>query len=207
VSGISRRRLLVGGAGAAALGSAGLIALDRRGDGTAGASGASGADVVGFHGRHQAGIVTPAQDRLCFAAFDAITDDPNELAALLRDWTAAAARMTTGLEATEDGALGGPYSAPPDDTGEALGLRASRLTLTFGFGRSMFRSSDGTERFGLADRMPAALAPLPHFRGDDLDPTRSDGDLCVQACADDPQVAFHAVGNLARIGFGVVALR
>ena len=33
-----------------------------------------------------------------------------------------------------------------------------------------------------------------------LDPARSGGDLCVQACADDPQVAFHAVRNLARSG-------
>ena len=40
-----------------------------------------------------------------------------------------------------------------------------------------------------------------------LDPTRSDGDLAVQACADDPQVAFHAIRNLTRIGRGVVTLR
>lgn len=32
-------------------------------------------------------------------------------------------------------------------------------------------------------------------------------DLCVQACSDDPQVAVHAIRNLARIGFGRVALR
>ncbi len=31
--------------------------------------------------------------------------------------------------------------------------------------------------------------------------------MCIQACADDPQVAVHAVRNLARIGFGTVALR
>ncbi len=29
----------------------------------------------------------------------------------------------------------------------------------------------------------------------------------MQACSNDPQVAFHAVRNLARIGFGVVSLR
>jgi deferrochelatase/peroxidase EfeB len=40
-----------------------------------------------------------------------------------------------------------------------------------------------------------------------LDPLRSDGDLCVQACADDPQVAVHAIRNLARLAFGVAALR
>ena len=42
---------------------------------------------------------------------------------------------------------------------------------------------------------------------DKLDPERSDGDLCDQACADDPQVAVHAIRNLARIGFGRVSLR
>ena len=43
--------------------------------------------------------------------------------------------------------------------------------------------------------------------GEHLDPNRSDGDLCVQACADDPQVAFHAVRNLARLGRGLVEIR
>ena len=45
------------------------------------------------------------------------------------------------------------------------------------------------------------------FGGDQLDPERSGGDLCVQACADDPQVAFHAVRNLARLGRGHVTMR
>ncbi|MGY1640287.1 Dyp-type peroxidase domain-containing protein [Geodermatophilus sp. SYSU D00703] len=37
---------------------------------------------------------------------------------------------------------------------------------------------------------------LPAFPGDQLDPARSGGDLCIQACANDPQVAVHAVRNL-----------
>jgi deferrochelatase/peroxidase EfeB len=57
------------------------------------------------------------------------------------------------------------------------------------------------------DRKPEALRELPHFPADNLDPSRSNGDLCVQACAHDPQVAVHAIRNLARIGFGTVALR
>jgi deferrochelatase/peroxidase EfeB len=40
-----------------------------------------------------------------------------------------------------------------------------------------------------------------------LDPARSDGDIVVQACADDPQVAVHAIRNLARIGFGKARVR
>src|SRR4030095_14215909 len=35
----------------------------------------------------------------------------------------------------------------------------------------------------------------------------SAGNLCGQACSDDPQVAFHAIRNLARIGRGTVVMR
>ncbi len=51
------------------------------------------------------------------------------------------------------------------------------------------------------------LRELPHFPADNLDENRSNGDLCIQACAHDPQVAVHAIRNLARIGFGTVAMR
>jgi deferrochelatase/peroxidase EfeB len=159
-----------------------------------------------FYGEHQAGILTPVQDRLHFAAFDVITHSREELVQLLKDWTVAAARMTQGLGAGEVGPTSGPYAAPPDDTGEAIGLPAAGLTITFGFGPTLFRKV-GKDRFGLADRQPDALQRLPHFPADKLDPQRSDGDLCVQACADDPQVAVHAVRNLARIAFGRASLR
>lgn len=202
----SRRRFLaVAGSGTAvaAAGAGGLAVVNRGGDGASSASG----QVVEFYGPHQAGIVTPAQDRLHFAAFDVITDDRDQLIGLLRRWTEAAALMTVGRPVGEFGAVDGPYLAPPDDTGEALDLAAAHLTITVGFGPGLFVDDDGRDRFGLGDRRPAALERLPHFPGDRLDPARSDGDLCVQACADDPQVAVHAVRNLARLGFGVVALR
>jgi len=167
-----------------------------------GSPGESAADHHAFHGAHQAGIVTPAQDRLYFAAFDVTTDDRAALVDLLRRWSDAAALLTRGrpLGAGDD-------DLAPVDTGEALGLPPANLTLTFGFGRSLFLDADDRDRFGLADRLPRALRPLPHFAADDLDLARSDGDLCVQACADDPQVAVHAVRNLARLGFGTVSLR
>jgi deferrochelatase/peroxidase EfeB len=126
---------------------------------------------------------------------------------LLKVWTEAAERMTQGLPAGPVGPAQGAPLAPPDDTGEAIGLSPGGLTLTFGFGPGMFRDDRGRDRFGLADRQPAALRDLPHFAGDQLDMARSRGDICVQACSDDPQVAFHAVRNLARIGFGTVAVR
>ena len=158
-----------------------------------------------FYGTHQAGIVTPAQDRLHFAAFDVTTRSREELIGLLKDWTEAAARMTQGYGAGEIGPTSGPYGAPPDDTGEAIGLPPAGLTITFGFGPSLFRRG-GKDRFGIADRQPAALQRLPLFPSDKLDPDKSDGDLCIQACADDPQVAVHAIRNLARIAFGRAAI-
>lgn len=197
------RRALIGWGGAGlALGAAaagGAAAMARTGDDAAPAAAAAGA-AVAFHGPHQAGIATPVQDRLHFAAFDVKTDDRAEFVRLLKDWTEAARRMTAG-KAVGEGAYGGLPEAPPDDTGEALGLKPSRLTLTVGFGPSLFT------RFGLAGRRPEALVDLPQFAGDNLDPNRSGGDLCVQACADDPQVAVHAIRNLARIGMGKVVIR
>ena len=199
--GVSRRSFLgLAAAGAVtAVGGTEVVAV--LGDGTADAA-IPEPSVVPFYGLHQAGIVTPAQGRLQFAAFDVITKDRTELRDLLQAWTAAAARMTQGLDAGPIGAVSGPPDAPPDDTGEAQGLAPAQLTVTAGFGPALF-----DKRFGLASRRPAALVALPAFAGDALDPARSGGDLCVQACSDDPQVAVHAIRNLARIGHGVVAVR
>lgn len=199
---IDRRRFLT----LAGAGTAGAVALGVAGYGRI-AGGGDGPVVVPFHGAHQAGIVTPAQDHLHFAAFDLTTDDRRDLVALFQAWTAAAAALARGEDVGRYGAVDGPYLAPPEDTGEARGLPASGLTVTFGLGPGVFADGAGNDRFGLASRRPAALQALPHFPGDNLDPARSGGDLCVQACADDPVVAVHAVRNLARIAFGTAAVR
>jgi deferrochelatase/peroxidase EfeB len=202
---VSRRGLLGGGTAVA-----GVAACFAAGDAYAGRGEAAGRGVATtypFRGEHQAGIVTPAQDRLHFAAFDVTTRSRAELVGLLRAWTLAAERMTQGLPAGPVGPTDGAPQAPPDDTGEAMGLSSGGRTITFGFGPGLFRDDHGRDRFGLADRRPEALTDLPHFAGDRLDPARSRGDLCVQACSEDPQVAVHAIRNLARIGFGTVAVR
>jgi deferrochelatase/peroxidase EfeB len=202
--GLSRRGLLgLAGAGVAGLG------LGVAGDRVAVAAASSDASAVyPFYQQHQAGILTPAQDRLHFAAFD-MSDGTTraDLIELLQDWTLAAAAMTAGADVGEYGAGGGAYDAPPEDTGEAVGLPASGLTVTFGFGPSLFQTNTGTDRFGLAARRPADLVDLPHFPGDMLEESASGGDLCIQACANDPQVAVHAIRNLSRIAFGRAALR
>jgi deferrochelatase/peroxidase EfeB len=120
--------------------------------------------------RHQAGIATPAQSRLRFAAFDATAANRKELRDLMREWSAEAARLSKKH-------------------------RADRLTVTFGFGPSLFDS-----RYGLASRKPAALNDLPAFFGDALDPAICGGDLAVQVCADDEDVAVAALRKLAANG-------
>ncbi|MET9060628.1 iron uptake transporter deferrochelatase/peroxidase subunit [Streptomyces antibioticus] len=200
--GPSRRALIGWGGAGLALGAAaagGAVAVTRGGEDSGPQDAGAGA-AVAFQGQHQAGIATPVQDRLHFAAFDVTTTDRAAFVRLLKDWTDAARRMAAG-KAVGEGAFGGLPEAPPDDTGEALGLKPSRLTLTVGFGPSLFK------KFGLDARRPDALIDLPRFAGDALDAARSDGDLCVQACADDPQVAVHAIRNLARIGMGKVVIR
>jgi len=210
----SRRRLLGG-----ALTATGVVAAGGAGFGIAhaagGSSSSSGATSgkgaatavetaaaveVPFFGTHQAGISTPAQDRLAFAAFTITSTDAQAVQVMLGTWAAAAEQMAKGLPI---GPVDTTPSAPPIDTGEAAGLGAANLTVTVGFGPSFF---DG--RFGLAKFRPAALADLPALPGDgSLDPDRSGGDLCVQACADDPTVAFHVIRNFARLARGTAVLK
>jgi deferrochelatase/peroxidase EfeB len=189
------------GAGVAlvGVGAAAGVGIDKAGDGNT-AEAASG--TVDFHGTHQAGIVTATQMNLHFVALDVTTTDKGKLVQLLKAWTDAARRMTAGQEVVPGGAVDGAPAAPPGDTGEALDLPASSLTLTIGFGTSLF-----DDRFGLKGKRPEQLVDLPLFPKDKLDPDRSGGDLCIQACADDPQVAVHAIRNLVRLGFGVTAVR
>lgn len=158
------------------------------------------AATVPFYGEHQAGISTRQQEQMMFAAFDVTTIDPHALQQMLGRWAAVGARFAQGLTTS-----GGQPAAnrPPDDTGEGMDLGAHSLTVTVGFGASLF-----DVRFGLADKMPKALVPFGGLPGEgDMKPDITGGDICVQACADDPQVVFHAIRNLTRIARGTAILR
>jgi deferrochelatase/peroxidase EfeB len=189
------RRLFLGGAGGL-VGAASLAA-------PALAHASTAAETEPFYGQHQAGIATPMQDSLYFAAFDLAASNRAELVSLLQNWTKAAARLTAGLPA-EPGRQ--DDQSPGLDSGEAVGLNPAHLTITFGFGPDMF-TLDGKDRYGLAQNRPAALVDLPRFAGDQLVPGQCDGALAIQACANDPQVAFHAVRQLARIAYGAATLK
>ena len=152
------------GLGASALGAASLTAAA----GPAAASATSGTGgVVPFYGTHQAGIATPTQSYLQFAALDVVGNSVADLRKLLKTWTEAAARMSRG-EAIGSMQTG---TRPPVDTGEAVGHGPNELTVTFGFGPSLFGTAK-KDRFGLARHRPAPLVDLPKFSGDQIQPDR-----------------------------------
>lgn len=196
----SRRRFLTGAGLVAAGVAGGAVAGGAAGYAIADDSAPAATGTVPFYGKHQAGISTAQQERLMFAAIDVTATDPQQVALMLGRWSAMAARFCAGELVTS--APDKPEQ-PPYDTGETVGMSASNLTITVGFGPSMF-----DDRFGLAAKRPAALQPLEGLAGSSvLDPAFSDGDLCIQACADDPQVVFHAVRNMVREARGTAVLR
>jgi deferrochelatase/peroxidase EfeB len=199
---VSTRRAFLSAAGAAAVAAAAAgTAADRIEAEADTRSRPDGGGVVPFFGRHQAGIATPTQEHLTFVAFDLVSDSRGDLRGLLQAWSAAASNLTRGelVGSVETG------TAPPVDTGEAIGLGPARLTVTFGIGPAVFAPQRG---FGLSTLRPAALVDLPAFPGvEALQASISGGDLAVQACADDPQVAFHAVHDLIRTAGGVAVPR
>ncbi|THD41942.1 MAG: Dyp-type peroxidase [Bradyrhizobium sp.] len=199
----TRRGFLSGTAGLTALVGANLAPASARAlDAPPIADAAS--DVTPFWGAHQAGVVTPAQTNTYIATFDLTTTKRADLAALLRRWTEAAAALSEGRP-VEIPAQGDDYEAQADPS-DVAGLSPARLTITFGFGLGLFEK-DGADRYGLRAQRPAAFIDLPHFPGEQLVPARTGGDLLVQACADNPQIAFHAVRQLARLAYGVADVR
>jgi deferrochelatase/peroxidase EfeB len=204
-AGVSRRGMLTGallaGVGGVAVGAA-------AGSATAWAlkpNQYDGDDVVDlsashpFYGHpHQGGVATEPQ-RHCVLMTFRFSDsaDRRTLQSLLARWSAAAAVLQQGKPI---GAVAPNNEVqPPTDTGEVFGLSPASLTVTIGLGPQVFG-----DRFGLAGHRPALFSELPRLNGDELDPKLTGGDLSVQACADDPQVCYHAVRNLARLGRSIV---
>ncbi|AGQ37698.1 TPA: deferrochelatase/peroxidase EfeB [Mannheimia haemolytica] len=151
-----------------------------------------------FYGKHQAGIVSPAQKHIYFLVLDLDTTDIAKVKTLFQNWTEYSRNLTLGKNVK-------PYSAnayvPPADTGEADSLSAQNLTLTFGVSANFFT------KLGIEKHKPKELNDLPHFPRDQLQAEYTGGDICIQACADDPQVAFHAVRNLVRVARGEIKMK
>lgn len=201
---VGRRDLFVGG-GAAALGGVGGWAARQATFESDDPTAHDASLTYPFKGEHQQGVSTPMQEQLSFVALDLIVDNREDLIQLLSDWTLAAERMTLGEPAAS-------FTADKDitqgDTGEALDLAPNGLTITFGFGKTMFVTEEGEDRFGIADHLPPALeAGIPATAGEFFADYKLNGDVCIQACANDPQVAIHATRNLTRLAFGRATVR
>ena len=159
---------------------------------------ADGQEEICFYGKHQAGITTPMQKNIYFVVLDLRTTDKNELIQLFKDWTDYSQKLVNGELVKKDGSNA---LLPPSDTGETVGLNPYRLTLTFGVSASFLT------KLGLEKKRPKLFRDLPAFPKEQLREQYTGGDIVIQACADDEQVAFHAVRNLIRKGRNKVTMK
>ncbi len=202
---VSRRNFLMGAAaGAAGTALTGGVLI---GSAHADARMTDGApalhDSFPFHGRNQAGILTPGpadkQSYSAFAAYDIVEGSSRaDLADLMRTLTGRARALTAGGTPPDLG-----VSAPPSDS-DVLGpqLPADGLTVTVGFGATLF-----DDRFGLASHKPRKLTPMTAFPNDSPDPAWLHGDLSLQLCANHPDTIHHTIRDIAKHTRGGMQLR
>lgn len=177
---VNRRGVLAGsaalGVGAALLGAGAASAAARPRDGTApeqAVPDALGHSQVDPYGAHQAGIATPLQAHASVVGLSLLpTTDVDALRRLMMLLTDDIERLTQGRPALADPV---PELAP----------LPANLTVTVGFGPGVF------DLPGLAAARPSWLAPLPVFKGDQLDPAYTGADLVLQICSDDPVTVSH----------------
>jgi deferrochelatase/peroxidase EfeB len=148
---------------------------------------------VPFDGPKQAGVLTRAPAQASFVALDAIAPSRTQLIDALQNLSTRARSLTGGdtVGAVE-------LDDPPPDSG-ILGPEDSpdELTVTIAFGASLF-----DERYGLAARCPRRLTSMPNFDNDELDPTRTHGDVLLQVCAGQRDTVVHTVRELMRASAG-----
>ena len=146
---------------------------------------------------HPCGVTEPGDQRYgIFAMFNMVDGaTAQDLQVLLATWTATADTLVKGE-------LLGPVrpakgSGVPKDTGDTADLYPASLSVTIGFGESLF-----DERFGIAEHKPELLKELTRCTGDRFDASTAGSDFGVQVCADDMQVMLHALRALARAAYG-----
>ncbi|MDQ1548722.1 MAG: deferrochelatase/peroxidase EfeB [Microbacteriaceae bacterium] len=151
-----------------------------------------------FEGRHQQGILTPAQASAAFVAFDVTAANRNELAQLFKTITERARFLTTGGTPAPVG-----ISAPAADSG-VLGpvVVPDGLTVTASVGASLF-----DDRYGLAALKPAKLRTMEDFVNDSLRREVCDGDLLLQIRANNTDTVTHALREIMRETRGGMQVR
>ena len=186
--GLARRTFLrgaaVGAAGTAALGAgATAVAMADSGPGPSGR-------LIPFHGVHQAGVITPAQNEASFISFNATATDRAGLRDLFQTLTERIRFLTSGgaVAATD------VASAPTDSDTLGPVIPSDGLTITVGVGASLF---DG--RYGLASQVPTRLTQMPVFPDDNMTgSTELHGDISLQICADSRDTVMHALRDIAK---------
>lgn len=197
---ISRRALL---AGAAGVGGAALVGCRAGADDLSSPTAATVVDAPmpsyrEYFGDHQAGVTAPPQPSGTVAAYDVDAADREQLRALFTGLSNESARLTTGLPYEEpDG------SRPPAQAGTVGNPPPpADLTITVALGSTFF-----DDRFGFADERPRDLDPMPSFPGDQLDPSRTGGDLLILVGSSDPAMDRFALRQLHRATHGFLRPR
>ncbi|MCB1254636.1 MAG: Dyp-type peroxidase, partial [Austwickia sp.] len=206
--GISRRSLLGGGALAAGAALAGATSCSQPSSGSAAATGTSatagagsagattggpvgvarpaeaialfGKDKIGFYGDHQAGILTGQQAHGVFVGLNLRPGSGvDQVRTMLQMLSDDVAHLVAGEK---------PLTALEPD----IAANPARLTVTFGFGRGLFAA------IGKPAAMPPALATLPAFSTDKLEPAWGQTDLVLQICSEEPVTLSYAQRRLLR---------
>lgn len=173
---LTRAGLVVGGVAAGAVaGVAGFEAIGARDTAEGGTGGTES-----FFGAHQAGVRTSAQEHAMFLGFtlnDGVTR--TRFADVMRMLSDDASHLARG-------------AAPLPDNDPTLTDLPARLTITFGFSRSLLT------KLGLQSQIPQGFVDIPGYSVDQLDQKYCGGDLLIQVCSDDPLTLSHAARQMSR---------
>lgn len=172
---VNRRTFLLAGATAAV----GALALPKDELALRPLENGSAVKAEPFYGDIQPGIATAQQEHAQWTAFDISRSEISSLQRLLRVWS------------TDAGLLMQAKPAMGDAEGE-LAQASTGLTITFGFGYSLF------QKLSKQQKWPFSINEIPTFPIDKLQTEFSDGDLIVQVCGDDRVRVHHATRELIR---------
>lgn len=142
-----------------------------------------------FYGENQNGVEVERQAHATYLALDIReSTDRAAVGRMMRVLTSDAALLTQGR-----GLIG--------DSQFEMAEFPARLTVTFGFGYSLF------EKIDLESAWPIREKAIPKFSIDKLEKAWSDGDLLIQVAGDEPTSVFHAVHQLARSASPFASIR
>ncbi|MFM1844908.1 MAG: deferrochelatase/peroxidase EfeB [Actinomycetota bacterium] len=159
---------------------------------------------VSPYGPFQPGIETPMQDQLSFLSFDLKDNNRESLRQLLIKWSNLASEL---MEGTLAQVVAENYDLPPSNTGEAIDAQPSGLSITLGFGPTLFIDENDNDRFGIGHLIPKELRPIPRMPRDNFIPEASGGDICVQICGENSTVVFHAARSFIRAAVGTATVK